>query len=64
MDTKEAVELRKQLEHDVLKLLKDYQEKTELTPTSVDVSVIHTTPMGGGPGRQMLISRVQVRVEA
>ena len=64
MDTKQAVELRKQLERDVLQLLKDYQEKTSLTPTAIDVDIIHTTPIGGDAGRQMLISRVQVRVEA
>jgi len=64
MDTKQAVELRKQLERDVLQLLKDDQEKTSLTPTAIDVDIIHTTPIGGDAGRQMLISRVQVRVEA
>ncbi len=63
MDTKEAVQLRKQLELDILALLQKYRDLTGMTPTSVDVQVSDMTVMGAGTERSMALTGVRVQVQ-
>lgn len=63
MDTKEAVQLRKQLELDILALLQKYRDQTGMTPTAVDVQVADVTVMGAGTERSMALTGVRVQVQ-
>lgn len=61
MTTEEAIELRDDLERDLLALLQKYSGETGLTPTAAEIRTVDITTYGGR--RRLEITGVRVTVE-